>query len=98
MTTTSTIGRNNLSRQLFKGFLETTGQTRVDARNVFIHKNRKYVYVLRNNTHTIRQLYDDCAGAYVEGVGFFTRAQLQVGDVTRRSPSGIVARNARYSV
>lgn len=89
-------GRNNLSRRQFKEFLKCAGQSRIDARNVFNYNGRQYVYALDTPSCTIRQFYDDCDGAYIEGVGYFTRDQLIVQDATRQTPGGKIARQAAY--
>lgn len=91
------VGRNNLSRQLFKEYCKSNGVMRDGARNVFSDNGKKWCWVLENETHTVRQFYDDCVGVVVDGVGSFTREELRVNDTTRKTPSGIPARNAHYS-
>lgn len=90
------LSRNNLSRRLFKEFCLNSGVQRDGARNVFFKAGARWCWVLENETHTVRQFYDDCAGVVVDGVGSFARAALRVNDTTRQTPSGIPARNAHY--
>jgi len=85
------MSANNTSRNNFKAFCDNNGYKRVGARNVFIKGDKRYAYVEGNKG--IRQLYEDCDGAYVNGK-FYQKSQLNVLGCSRISPTGIVAYNA----
>ena len=58
-----TQNMNNLSRNLFKKFLEQNPDiSRVDSRNVFQHRGTRYAFSVTGGTEIVcRQFYDDCA-------------------------------------
>jgi hypothetical protein len=89
-------GRNNLSRHTFKKYCAKNGYRADGRRNVFFHNSGKWGFVIPNPSNSVRQFYDDCDGVVVHGVGVFSRSDLQIGEITRKTPDGLIARNAFY--
>lgn len=84
------MSANNMSRSNFKAFCVKNNYEKLGARNVFVKNGKRFVYIEGNS---IRQFYDDCDGAYVNGK-FYSKSQLNVLGCSRISPTGIVAYNA----
>lgn len=97
-----TIGNNNLSRALFKEFIERNRLSRPvrDSRNVVIVGDALYAFTIGDQNQRCRQFYDDCDGIYIytDGVvAIVLREECEIGAITRITPQGKIARDANYS-
>ena len=90
------MGRNNESRSDFKWFCKVMEFERQGSSNMFKYKDKIWCYSIGNSSRTVRQMYDESDGVYVSG-RFIERKDLRVGAITRISPSGAIARNAKYA-
>lgn len=92
---------NNESKRIFKDFIEKTGFKRDTQRNVFSKNGRLYAFAtINNNKFKIRQLYQDCDGAYIfhapsNMLYQFRKSKMSIGSVTRITPNGIKAFDAK---
>lgn len=83
---------NNVARNDFKSFCATTGVERDGQRNVFVNKGKKFVWC-SSPTGDIRQFYEDCQGAMING-RVFDKSQFKFGAVTRVTSKGVKAYQA----
>jgi hypothetical protein len=86
---------NNLSRKNFKKFCSDNNYKRVGNRNVFQLDELKIIYA-SNQGNEIRQYYEDCDGAFLNGK-FYSKSDFVLGGVTRITPKGLKAFNAKLS-
>jgi hypothetical protein len=94
------IGNNNLSRTLFKEFLERNlleRPSKRDSRNVVQVGDSRWVFTIGDAKEQCRQFYDDCDRIYIHGEGTVLREDCDVGAITRIAPNGMIARNASYA-
>lgn len=86
--------KNNEARTSFTNFCKEWGYAACGQRNVFTVCGKKWAYVDDPSAKEIRQFYEDCGGAYQNG-NFIDKSSLSLGSITRVSPSGLKAYNAK---
>lgn len=87
---------NNEARRKFKNFILEWGLKADGVRNVFHDSGKLWAYVADDSAKELRQFYEDCSGIYFKG-SFYDSTQLTIGAVTRVSPNGLKAYNAKFS-
>jgi len=86
---------NNAARKLFKEFIVEWGLEQSGKRNVFKDGGKLWGFVADKEATFVRQFYEDCEGVY-KGGEFITKDKLYLKSVTRVSPSGLKAYNAKF--
>lgn len=97
--------KNNLSRVIFRDFLEMNGlEKEHGSRNVFHKDGKKYAFsVINNGPIECRQFYNDCDGLVCydykkDNIYEVDKENLIISSSPNRiSPSGLKAYNARCS-
>ncbi len=89
------MNRNNESRNDCSWFCAVMGKERVGKSNMFKHEGKIWCYTNGSADKTLRQLYDQADGVYVDG-RFIKREAMKIGGITRISAKMGVARNASY--
>jgi hypothetical protein len=94
------MGNNNVSRELFKEFLEANNLKADGKRNVFFKDGKRFAFSVTEDKIQCRQFYEDCEGLFCynmnEDVLYqFDRSDLCLSETPSRiSPSGLKAYNA----
>lgn len=94
----TTQNMNNLSRNLFKKFLEQNPElTRVDSRNVFQHRGTRYAFSVTSGSEVVcRQFYDDCNALVCYNVDTHKTYQLNENELyIDNLPNRITARGIK---
>jgi hypothetical protein len=87
------IGNNNLSRIIFKDFLEENQYEQDGRRNVFIKNGKKIAFSITEDKIQCRQFYEDCSGLVCYDMSEnkyyeFDRSDLELSDrPSRISPA-----------
>ena len=81
---------NNLSRQIFREFINNNKYDRVDSHgNVFIMNDKKYCFVLCNSIDNLscRQFYEDCDGIVfcINNIFYIQDTDLDIRSFTGRA-------------
>ena len=94
------MGNNNLSRVIFKEFIETNNLSSDGKRNVFFKNGKKMAFSVTEDKIQCRQFYEDCEGLICYNISEnkyyeFDRSDLILSDTPSRiSPTGLKAYNA----
>ena len=94
------MGNNNLSRVLFKEYLEANSLKADGKRNVFFKDGKKIAFSVTEDKIQCRQFYEDCLGLVCYDIKEneyyeFDRSDLILSDTPSRiSPTGLKAYNA----
>ena len=94
------VGNNNLSRILFKEYIDARGLQADGKRNVFIKDGRRTAFSITEDKPECRQFYEDCDELICYNVNNdeyyeYDRSDLLVSKVPSRiSTSGLKAFNA----
>lgn len=86
---------NNISRSNFTDFCAANGVERVGLRNIFLKDGKKVLWASSTNGE-IRQFYEDCDFALVNGK-IYQKDAFTFYSITRVTPAGLKAYQARLN-